>query len=158
MSESPPPRKPLRPKEPKSLAHIAALNIMFRNAPRPLSPSSRNAAAANSPASYGANRLEENWFPWMKAELEKKGHQVIIPDFPTPSGQKIANWFAVFDEQAIPEISRAQAQNQPVILVGHSVGATFLLSVLERWPALEPAHATFLVAGFTGTLGIPEID
>ena len=32
---------------------------------------------------HGANGSpEENWFPWLKKELETKGIEVIIPQFP----------------------------------------------------------------------------
>jgi len=68
---------------------------------------------------------QENWFPWLKAELEAKGHKVYIPEFPTPKGQSLKAWLEVLQpyEDKI---------NKDSILIGHSLGGLFLLRVLER--------------------------
>lgn len=81
---------------------------------------------------------EEIWFPWLKNQLEILGHTVTTPAFPTPEGQTLANWL-----QILPKIQ------EDIILIGHSVGAAFILSILEH----NKAKAAYFVAGFTGPLG-----
>lgn len=68
---------------------------------------------------------EENWFPWLKMEMETLGMAVHVPQFPTPENQTLEAWFDVLRnyEQHIDEKS---------ILVGHSLGGAFLLRVLEH--------------------------
>jgi len=85
---------------------------------------------------------QENWFPWMKEELQKLGCEVLVPQFPTPQGQVLANWMEVF------ESNRGQL-GEDAILIGHSLGVPFVLNALEEYPA----HAAFLVAGFVGKAG-----
>jgi predicted alpha/beta hydrolase family esterase len=92
---------------------------------------------------------DENWFPWLKKELEGKDFSVSAPAFPTPDGQTLDNWLSAF----APYEKR---MNRNSILVGHSLGAAFALRLLER--AKKPIHAAFLVAGFAETLGNPKFD
>lgn len=90
-----------------------------------------------------------NWFPWLKSELEKLGCRVFVPKFPTPENQSLPNWLDVFNgyEQYLDEDS---------IVVGHSIGPAFLLSVLEKLN--HPIKAAFFVAGFTGLLNNSRFD
>jgi predicted alpha/beta hydrolase family esterase len=44
--------------------------------------------------SYG--HPKENWFPWLKNELEKLNYKVFVPAFPTPQNQSLASWFKTF--------------------------------------------------------------
>jgi predicted alpha/beta hydrolase family esterase len=97
--------------------------------------------------SFGNSR--ENWFPWLADELRGLGHSVIVPDFPTPQGQSLKNWLEVFDESVA-------TLTKDTILVGHSLGAAFILRVLER--SRQPIGATFLVSAFLGSLGLPKFD
>ncbi len=92
---------------------------------------------------------EENWLPWLKNELEKSGHNVFAPQFPTPEGQTLDNWLKV--------IEKYKANfNKDCILVGHSIGCAFIFNVLERLE--QPIKAAFLVAGFIGKLSKEEFD
>ncbi len=88
---------------------------------------------------------QENWFPWLKLELEQQGHRVVVPAFPTPEKQSLKNWRDVFRKYE-------QYLGKDTLLVGHSLGCAFLLSVLEK----QQAKATFLVAGFLKKLNKPE--
>lgn len=80
---------------------------------------------------------DENWFPWLKKELEEHGYNVIIPQFPTPEGQTLENWLKVLDEYR-------EYLNEDTILIGHSLGVPFALNVVEHFKI----GAAYLVAGF----------
>ena len=92
---------------------------------------------------------EENWFPWLKEELEKFGWTVSIPSFPTPEGQNLDSWTKTFEETEA-------GLDEETILVGHSLGPAFILNVLERID--KQVKACFFVSGFLGKLGNPEFD
>lgn len=85
----------------------------------------------------------ENWIPWLKTELNKLGVEVMVPQFPTPEGQDLSNWLKVL----------AQYEGKltdETILVGHSVGASFIPSAIEYFN--RPIKAAVLVAGFVSQL------
>ncbi|HVO86710.1 MAG TPA: alpha/beta hydrolase [Candidatus Binatia bacterium] len=90
---------------------------------------------------------EENWFPWMKKELESKGCEVIVPQFPSPPvvPAKIAEWFDVLRPYL-------DGMDKNTIIIGHSLGGVFTLRVLEKLK--KPIKAAFL----TGTpIGVKPI-
>ncbi len=91
----------------------------------------------------------ENWFPWLKSELEKLNHRVFVPEFPTPKNQSLKNWLDVFKNYE-------QYLDKNTIVVGHSLGAAFLLNVLEKLD--RPIKSAFFVSGFLGLLNNPEFD
>ncbi|MBI4148846.1 serine hydrolase family protein [Candidatus Woesearchaeota archaeon] len=90
-----------------------------------------------------------NWFPWLKAELEKLGCTVFVPEFPTPKGQSLEGWLKVFRKYD-------RYVDKDTVLIGHSLGVAFLLSVLER--VQRPVKAAFFVAGFIGLLRNRDFD
>jgi len=94
-----------------------------------------------------------NWFPWLKTELEKRSVAVTVPAMPTPEGQTLQGWRSAFADQV-------GALNTGSLLIGHSVGAVFALRYLEscKIPIGAVFLVVFLVAGFTGTLGLSEYD
>ena len=90
---------------------------------------------------------EENWFPWLKSKLEKKGYTVFVPQFPSPPvvPSKIAEWFDVLK-------THKSHITEDSILIGHSLGGVFTLRLLERLQHLVRA------AYFVGTpIGIRPI-
>lgn len=97
--------------------------------------------------SYG--NPNENWFPWLKTEIETLGVEVFIPQFPTPEGQSLEKWneaFKPFEKHVTKD----------TIFVGHSSGPAFILNYLEKNDI--NISASFLVAPFTGLLNLPDFD
>jgi len=92
---------------------------------------------------------EENWFPWLKEQLESDGHQVIVPRFPTPEGQNPKAWLDILNKEA-------PSFDKNLIMVGHSLGPALILRKLEN--VEKPIRATFLVSVFVGALGLPDFD
>lgn len=75
---------------------------------------------------------EENWFPWLKKELQYNRCNVIVPQFPTPDGQNLENWLETFEEcKRMEGIAAEDLENS--IFIGHSLGGLFMLSLLERY-------------------------
>ena len=91
----------------------------------------------------------ENWFPWLKKELEKLDHEVFIPKFSTPKNQSLENWMKVF-EKYLDEI------DENTIFIGHSLGPAFILSVLEQINV--KVKACFFVSPFLGKIGNSDFD
>lgn len=84
---------------------------------------------------------QENWFPWLKHELETLGYNVIVPQFPTPEDQTLDNWLKV--------LGQYRAHITPdTIMIGHSLGATFILQALQHYHI----QSAYLVAGFASWL------
>ncbi|MBD3252891.1 serine hydrolase family protein [Candidatus Pacearchaeota archaeon] len=99
--------------------------------------------------SYG--NPDENWFPWLKKELESRGNSVFVPEFPTPKNQNLDNWMNKFNVY-LNEI------DENTVFIGHSLGPAFILSVLEKLTLSKPVKACFFVSGFLGLLGNQEFD
>lgn len=92
---------------------------------------------------------DENWFPWLKGELEKSGCQVFAPQFPTPPEQSPEKWQKIFEYHE-------QYLNKEAIFIGHSLGPAFILHILEKID--RPVKAAFFVSGFLGKIGNPVYD
>ncbi|MBI1326320.1 MAG: GNAT family N-acetyltransferase [Alphaproteobacteria bacterium] len=86
-----------------------------------------------------------NWFPWAREVFTQAGHTVHIPAMPTPENQTAQNWLEVYN--TLPPAD---------ILIGHSIGATFLLHVLQH--AKSPVKKSIFVAPVMGDIDFPEYD
>ncbi len=75
---------------------------------------------------------KENWFPWLKKELQYNRCNVIVPQFPTPEGQTLENWLKVFEECMVGS-GLSEEDMRDAIFIGHSLGGLFMLSLLEKY-------------------------
>jgi hypothetical protein len=94
---------------------------------------------------------ERNWFPWLKAELEKSGYDVLSPLMPNADHPKLTEWLE-FLKQAIGEADEC------VYFVGHSLGVMTILRYLEDLVEGKKAGGAVLVAGFSETVGYEELE
>ena len=92
---------------------------------------------------------EANWFPWLAETLRHQHAQVVTPRMPTPEGQNLSSWLSEFSQQV-------GVIDEGTTLIGHSLGATFLLRILERQTA--PVAQSVFVAGLLDKIGIAEYD
>ena len=70
---------------------------------------------------YGAGP-GDNWFPWLKKTLEKKGHKVIVPTLPNTDDPKLSEW--------LETLNKVVAKNGKGILIGHSLGGVLVIHYL----------------------------
>jgi predicted alpha/beta hydrolase family esterase len=94
---------------------------------------------------------EENWFPWLKHELEEKGYKVLVPQFPSPPiiPAKVSEWFDVLKNYE-------QYINEDTIIIGHSLGGVCTLRILEKLE--HPIKAAIFVGTPIGILPILNYD
>ena len=85
----------------------------------------------------------ENWFPWLAKALRKRRCRVIVPQFPTPKNQNLKSWMKVFARYE-------KLVDSKTIFIGHSLGGTFLLSVLAQLSCR--VRAAFFIAPPLGIL------
>ena len=58
---------------------------------------------------------EEGWFPWLKAEMEKRGWEVSVPALPNSAEPEQARWLPYLQ-------SVAGKVDKNTFMVGHSLG------------------------------------
>ena len=82
-----------------------------------------------------------DFLPWAKAELEKKGYEVIVPSMPDTDYPKIENW--------VPYLAEIVGEpREGDILIGHSIGCQTILRYLANLPDGQKVDRVILVAGF----------
>ncbi|MFO0743653.1 MAG: class I tRNA ligase family protein [Candidatus Paceibacterota bacterium] len=84
------------------------------------------------------NTPESSFYPWLKDELEKRGHLVVIPELPDSNDPK------VYDQ--VEFILKNIKFDNNTVIIGHSLGGVVALKVLEKLS--NPIKKTILVGSY----------
>ena len=87
---------------------------------------------------------QDNWFPWLKIELEKKGYEVFCPDLPDANYPDQDKWLKKALEFDF---------DKETVVIGHSSGSILILHLLQK----IKVKAAYLVSGFYDDLGLEDI-
>jgi hypothetical protein len=88
------------------------------------------------------------WYPWLKAELRKRGFEVHVPAMPDTEHPELNAWVKCLKDVV-------GTPNENCYFVGHSVGCITILRYLETIKV--KVGGVVLVAGFTADLGYDEL-
>jgi predicted alpha/beta hydrolase family esterase len=75
------------------------------------------------------NPVDAHWIPWLKSEIEELGIVCTLPAMPKPYEPTYDQWGKTFDS--------IYKKNEPTLVVGHSLGAGFIL----QWLTLNPTKS-----------------
>jgi hypothetical protein len=89
---------------------------------------------------HGWSGSPENcWFPWLKAELEKKGFQVKVPAMPNPDSPELKSWVSYL-------AGVVGEADENTYFVGHSIGCQAIMRYAQTLD--KPVGGAVFVAGF----------
>ena len=94
---------------------------------------------------------QRNWFPWLKAELEKSGCEVLAPLMPNADHPRLPEWLEFLEKT----IGRA---DEHTYFVGHSLGVIAILRYLETLEEGKTVGGVISVAGFSELIGYDELS
>lgn len=83
---------------------------------------------------------EDNWYPWLKTELERKGFKALVPAMPDTTRPRIKTWVASLAKAA-------GTVDKETFFIGHSIGCQAVLRYLATTKAA--AGGAVLVAPWT---------
>jgi len=84
---------------------------------------------------------EENWFPWLKKELEEKGFEVHVPQMPNSEKPTKESWVSFLNKLV-------NDPDEDTYFVGHSMGCQAIARYLETLPEDIKIGGAIFVAGF----------
>lgn len=94
---------------------------------------------------------KDNWFPWLKTQLELVGYKVWCPDLPHAEQPNIERYSQVLLHN--PDF----VIDENTILIGHSSGSVAILGLLQNLPANQKVKACYLVGSFKDNLGRSDL-
>lgn len=81
---------------------------------------------------------DENFFPWLKKELENRGYRVQAPNLPNSAKPRV--------EEQVSYVLKNVSFDKNTVLLGHSLGSVVALKTLEKLECR--IRKTVLVGGF----------
>ena len=87
----------------------------------------------------GEKQRFNNWFQWLKKELEKIGYKVWLPELPEAWHPDLERYWAFLKDFDF---------NSETILIGHSSGAATVFGLLHKLPADKKIKLAISVSGF----------
>lgn len=92
---------------------------------------------------------DDNWFPWLKKEIQKEGLDITLLDMPNSQSPNISEWDSYCDQT----ISKVDG----ITIIGHSLGCIEALRFVERHEIKEVN--LILVSGFDEkTYTLPQLS
>lgn len=92
----------------------------------------------------------DDWFPWLKSEMEGRGYKVWVPDLPGANEPSIKRYNEFL-------LSQGWEFDSETVLIGHSSGAVSVLGLLEALPEGVQIDTAILVGAFEGDLNWPGL-
>jgi len=84
---------------------------------------------------------ENEWFPWLKKQLEEKGFKVDAPEMPDTFNPKIDKWVAKLNEIV-------GKPDKDTFLLGHSIGCQTVMRYLQSLEEETKIGGVIFVAGW----------
>lgn len=98
------------------------------------------------------NSPQNNWFQWLKTELEHMGYDVWLPLLPkndTPDIKRYNEFIFSHNDFLF---------NEETILIGHSSGAVAILGILQNLPKNVIINSAYLIGVFKEAPGEKEFE
>lgn len=93
----------------------------------------------------------DNWFPWLKRELEATGFRVIVPQMPEADKPTLQKWLSYLQ-------TLVRECDENTYFIGHSLGTITILKFLESLPEDQKAVGAVLVGGFSEPIGSEKLN
>jgi len=91
------------------------------------------------------NDNQDNWYPWLKKQLNTEGFNVFLPNLPEPNRPILKNW--------VDLIYKNWQFDATSLIVGHSSGGLTAFTILERLPQEIKVKLTISVSAFRDPIG-----
>lgn len=93
----------------------------------------------------------ENWFPWLKQQMEEEGFEVIVPELPNPNAPVLEEWLGKLKQDV-------GGVDEDTYFIGHSLGCSTILRYLEAQDDECRSGGVVLVSGFAEPIHFTELD
>lgn len=81
---------------------------------------------------------QDNWYPWLKKQLEKKGYATYVPELPSIHTNE-PNL-----EQMLETVDKTLSIDKETTIIGHSIGCLLAMRIAE----IKSFHRMVLVSGW----------